>query len=505
MNALKPRPPFQVLVMSEESRLGREAIETSYALKQLTQSGVRIFLYLDDREVQFGSFSDNTMNFLRAEFAAEERRKAQQRTYDAMLRKARAGHVTGGRVFGYRNVEVPGSDGQRSHVVRVIAPEDADVVRRIFRLSAQGFGAKAIAKQLNANGARSPRAQQGRLNAWTPSTVWEVLHRWLYRGELVWNQSAKRDRWGRKHQSARPEADWIRQAAPDLRIITDAEWDAAHTCMAASRALYLKATSGQAFGRPPVGNPSPYLLTNLGQCGCCGGTLRSRSRSHGTGRKYFYGCSSYHERGTSICTNNADVPMTDADAIVIEALLDDVLDESIVSDAVDEAVSLLKGEQDADRTSTIEAQLTTLTHERDRLVAAIASGGMLDGLLSALQAREQRRRELEASLQTLRSQRILGATEAMGVRDELLALADDWRRVLAHDPANARPIVSSLLVGRISIKPTLGKSRKTWMLSGTGTLTGLFCREIVPSQWRPQEATPPFDAGTPGDGGGLVR
>jgi DNA invertase Pin-like site-specific DNA recombinase len=35
MNALKPRAPFQVLVMSEESRLGREAIETPYALKQL--------------------------------------------------------------------------------------------------------------------------------------------------------------------------------------------------------------------------------------------------------------------------------------------------------------------------------------------------------------------------------------------------------------------------------------------------------------------------------------
>ena len=42
MNALKPRPPFQVLVMSEESRLGREAIETAYALKQLVAAGVPI-------------------------------------------------------------------------------------------------------------------------------------------------------------------------------------------------------------------------------------------------------------------------------------------------------------------------------------------------------------------------------------------------------------------------------------------------------------------------------
>ena len=33
MNSLKPRPAFQVLVMSEESRLGREAIETAYTLR----------------------------------------------------------------------------------------------------------------------------------------------------------------------------------------------------------------------------------------------------------------------------------------------------------------------------------------------------------------------------------------------------------------------------------------------------------------------------------------
>jgi DNA invertase Pin-like site-specific DNA recombinase len=42
MNALKPRPAFQVLIMSEESRLGREQIEVSYALKQTVQAGVRI-------------------------------------------------------------------------------------------------------------------------------------------------------------------------------------------------------------------------------------------------------------------------------------------------------------------------------------------------------------------------------------------------------------------------------------------------------------------------------
>jgi DNA invertase Pin-like site-specific DNA recombinase len=61
MNTLKPRAPFQVLIMSEESRLGREAIETAYALKQLVTAGVRVFFYLEDRERTLDSPTDKIM------------------------------------------------------------------------------------------------------------------------------------------------------------------------------------------------------------------------------------------------------------------------------------------------------------------------------------------------------------------------------------------------------------------------------------------------------------
>ena len=102
--ALEPRPPFQVLIMSEESRLGREAIEVAYALKQIVQAGARVFFYLEDRERTLDSPTDKIMLSLTT-FADElEREKARQRTYDALARKARAGHVTGGQCFGYRNV-----------------------------------------------------------------------------------------------------------------------------------------------------------------------------------------------------------------------------------------------------------------------------------------------------------------------------------------------------------------------------------------------------------------
>jgi DNA invertase Pin-like site-specific DNA recombinase len=88
MSALKPRPPFQVLVMSEESRLGRESIETAYVFKQLAQAGVRVWLYLENRERTLDSPTDKLLMHVKA-FADElEREKARQRTYDAMVRKA---------------------------------------------------------------------------------------------------------------------------------------------------------------------------------------------------------------------------------------------------------------------------------------------------------------------------------------------------------------------------------------------------------------------------------
>src|SRR6266446_10643998 len=91
MNALKPRPPFQVLVMPEESRLGREAIETAYALKQLVTAGVRVFFYLEDRERTLNSPIEKAMLSLQTMGDEMEREKARLRVTDAMLRKARAG------------------------------------------------------------------------------------------------------------------------------------------------------------------------------------------------------------------------------------------------------------------------------------------------------------------------------------------------------------------------------------------------------------------------------
>jgi hypothetical protein len=67
-----------------------------------------------------------------------------------MARKARAGHVTRGRVYGSDNTDVGASDvtpdgtRRRLHVIRVVNEEQAAVVRRIFQLCAGGLGLTRI-------------------------------------------------------------------------------------------------------------------------------------------------------------------------------------------------------------------------------------------------------------------------------------------------------------------------------------------------------------------------
>src|SRR5713101_1701917 len=132
LNTLRPHPPFQVLLMREESRLGREQIETAYIVKQILDAGVRLFYYLDDRERTLDSATEKVLLSL-AGFASEmERERAQQRTHDALLRLARGGFVTGGKVYGYDNVRTStpgsGSGTHRSPARRVINPAQGIVV-----------------------------------------------------------------------------------------------------------------------------------------------------------------------------------------------------------------------------------------------------------------------------------------------------------------------------------------------------------------------------------------
>src|SRR5690348_9862665 len=51
MDALKPKPPFRIVILSEESRLGRSTTEVPYAIGRLVKAGVEVWCYRDRRKV----------------------------------------------------------------------------------------------------------------------------------------------------------------------------------------------------------------------------------------------------------------------------------------------------------------------------------------------------------------------------------------------------------------------------------------------------------------------
>lgn len=76
------------------------------------------------------------------------------------------------------------------------------------------------------------------------------LDRRLYLGEITWNRRAKRDTWGHVAAHARAETEWIRTEAPHLRIVSDAEWRAAHARLDGIHASLRTLTNGRAGSAP---------------------------------------------------------------------------------------------------------------------------------------------------------------------------------------------------------------------------------------------------------------
>ena len=182
-----------------------------------------------------------------------------------MHRKALMGHVTGGRVYGYDNIEIHSSvldaygRPKRDHVERRINEEQAAVVRQIFRLCAAGKGMVSIARLLNDEGRPAPRNSQGRKISWSPSSVRSLLFRRLYLGEVIWNKTKKRNPWGIQQQRKRPEKEWIKIPMPQLQIISESEWKAAHDRLNAP-GQYISAAqrANCGEGRPARWIPSIY-------------------------------------------------------------------------------------------------------------------------------------------------------------------------------------------------------------------------------------------------------
>jgi hypothetical protein len=183
-----------VLIVSELSRIGRDTVRTPYFVQQIEEAGVTIWGYLSDQRISLADESSEIHTIFNSPAASFERRRASQRTRDA-LSDALSRAAIGGK-HGYLNVR------EGSFVKRVIDPDEAPSCDGSLRCS-PGAGMVTIAHRLNEEGVRPPRSR-----GWAPSGIREMLYRGAYRGEVTWGKLQKVTRKGTapEHQ---PKTEWL--------------------------------------------------------------------------------------------------------------------------------------------------------------------------------------------------------------------------------------------------------------------------------------------------------
>src|SRR5215831_5990341 len=175
LDAVEAKPNFDVLIVSEQSRIGRDTVRTLNAILTIREAGIRIVESRSGREITLDTDSDEIQEMVRAWSSSNERRKARERVAPRLRERAKDGYVPGGRVFGYL-VNQRDASGK---AVYAVDEREAQVVRRIFDLIAAGNGYKTVRDILVAEKAASPRGR-----GWTAKGVRVIVARDLYRGRL---------------------------------------------------------------------------------------------------------------------------------------------------------------------------------------------------------------------------------------------------------------------------------------------------------------------------------
>ena len=152
--------PFDVLAVDQLSRLSRDVGDTDAIVKRLRFFDVCVVAVSDGLDTGDETAKISvTVKSLVNDLYLDDLRKTTKRGLDGQFLK---GYSTGGRLYGYNSEPVYDASGPtdpRGQPVPVgyrlaVVPEEAAVVRKVFKLFRDGHGEKAIAKQLNAHGSK---------------------------------------------------------------------------------------------------------------------------------------------------------------------------------------------------------------------------------------------------------------------------------------------------------------------------------------------------------------
>ena len=117
---------LDVVVVRDDSRIGRDMLRAPLLLQDLADAGVEVLSYATGERLAVDTSTARLITTIRAYAAETERAAIASRTRDALERRARRGLVAGGACYGYRTERGP--EGVRY----VVEPAEAAVVVEVF-------------------------------------------------------------------------------------------------------------------------------------------------------------------------------------------------------------------------------------------------------------------------------------------------------------------------------------------------------------------------------------
>lgn len=450
---------FDVLLVDDTSRFARDL---PYALTQtefLSYLGIEIYFVaqgINSKSEQFRLMM--AMNGMMDEqYVTALGQKTKRGLEGAALR----GNHTGGRCFGYKNIPIYGEKldpfGNKAVVGSKLEvdPLQADIVRRIFTMYAEGVSLKKIAKQLNKEGVTSPVPQLHRVQqSWVHTSIRAMLHNERYRGVVVYGKTRKVKNPITKRRVKQPGSvsEMVRKEFPEQRIISEELWRSVHNRIKSVKRAYGDRGYRGGLSIAGTGASNPYIFSGLLKCSECGSNLvlvSGRGKNH---REPDYGCPMNKFRGT--CSNN----FTIRKAILESQLLSKIQTQILAPEVIDYTLTRFEAElKKAMQSITgqldiLETRRRKLTKEIDNLTDFIAEGKGSVAVRNKLADKERQLQTLTEQITASTPESI--RTKVQETRSFVESNLRDIRRLLGSDPQSAKAAIARHMP-QIEMKPVL--------------------------------------------------
>ena len=302
----------------------------------------------------------------------------------------------------------------------VVNQHEAEAVKAIFEMFAEGYGYSAIADYLNEHGYTTKRG-----HIFAKNSLYEILKNEKYTGVFVFNRAAAKSDSRRNNHAYKTNDNIIRVPGGCPAII--------------SKHLFEKVQRIKAANRRNTGryhSKEFYLLTGKVYCGVCGKRIQGNLRFSGErkNRHCTYRC----DEPKQLCKNkenNKDY----LDAYVADLLRQKIFNKAALRrriNAVNKYIASYNAEFDKHYES-IKSELEEVTIALANITVAVEKGVLTDDIIERSEALEQRKSEIQAQLAALRR------FEPLRLED-YLHLIDDYKN-MKRNTAEFRTFVQTYI------------------------------------------------------------